>query len=200
MRNPKYPLIALAAYLALVGTLAVTTSRPATGQNGQPHGPDVRVINKTTEPVPVTLQGTAGPVPVSIQGTAQIDTSSPIPVRDVDRQVQQPVQFSLFNPPGNTYTVPAGKQLVIEYVSGGLGITSSGGAFAEIFIEVSPGITHIIPGTPVSYADGNPGGLGFAFSQPCRIYAGPGATVKFHGSQGVLLSTLNVSGYLVDAP
>ena len=131
---------------------------------------------------------------------ARCSCSSPIPIHDVDRLQQQPVQFSLFVPGPDSYTVPAGKQLVIEYVSGGMGISGSGGAFSELFLEVNPGVTHVLPGTPVSFNDGEPGGLGFAFSQSCRIYAPAGATVTIHGAQGVLLSSLNASGYLVDAP
>src|SRR5437762_3252684 len=116
MRHPKYPLFAIVAYLALTGVLAISTARPGHTQAGHPPGPDVRVVNTTTEPVPVTLQS-PNPVPVRLQGSATIDTTNPIPVRDVDRHPQEPVQFSLFMPgPGGSYTVPAGKRLVIEYV------------------------------------------------------------------------------------
>ena len=190
MRNLKYPLLALGTYLALIGVLAISTARPGHTQAGHPSGPDVRVINAPSEAVPV-----------SVQGTAKIDTSSPIPVRDVDWRPQQPVQFSLFEPGTRSYTVPAGKRLVIEYVSGGFGINSNGGAQAVVFLEVSPGSArHVFPGTPISYNDGAAGGLGFAFSQSCRTSVGPGATISMSGGQGVFLGSVNVSGYLVDVP
>jgi hypothetical protein len=206
MSNPKYPLLALVAYLALIGVLAISTARPGNTQAGRPAGPDVRVVNTPAEAVPVSVQGTAkidtsSPIPVTLQGSAKIDTTNPIPVRDVDRRPQQPVQFSLFEPSQRSYTVPAGKRLVIEYVSGGFGINSNGGAQAVVFLEVSPGSErHLFPGTPVSYNDGLPGGVTFAFSQSARMFVGSGATISLSGCQGVLLGSVNVSGYLVDVP
>lgn len=61
MINTKRTLFAAAAYAALVGLAVLAT--PGSGHseaqgNGQPNGPDVRVVNKPTEPVPVTLKGT----------------------------------------------------------------------------------------------------------------------------------------------
>jgi hypothetical protein len=47
-------------------------------------GPDVRVVNTQSEPLPV-----------AIQGTAQINTSTPIPVKDVDHQSRQNAQYTL---------------------------------------------------------------------------------------------------------
>lgn len=58
--KPSYALSALGAYLALIGTLAMTTARPAYTQGGErPAGPAVRVVNPATEPVPVSLRGAA---------------------------------------------------------------------------------------------------------------------------------------------
>jgi len=206
MSNPKYPLLALVAYLALIGVLAISTARPGNTQAGHPPGPDVRVVNTAADAVPVSVQGTAkidtsSPIPVTLQGSAKIDTTNPIPVRDVDRRPQQPVQFTLFEPNPRSYTVPTGKRLVIEYVSGAFGISSSGGAQAVVFLEVSPGSErHLFPGAPVSYNDGTAGGVTFAFSQSARMFAGPGTTISMSGGQGVLLGSVNVSGYLVDVP
>ena len=81
MQKAKATLLVIGAYLALVGTLAMLSPKSATGQKGGPPGPDVRVINLPTEPVPVTLRG-----------VAQIETSTPLPVRDVDAAARQPVQ------------------------------------------------------------------------------------------------------------
>jgi hypothetical protein len=184
MRNPKYPLLALVAYLALIGVLAISTARPGHTQGGKPPGPDVRVINKTTEPVPVTLQG-----------SAQIDTSSPIPVRDVDQAAKQPVQIRLSVFSSLTYTVPAKKQLVIEFASGffvphvGLAetglIVHFGDPAQAMFVSFAPTPTHYTAGVPDR----------FVYSQACRIFANPGSEVKVSGgeSQSVVLS-----GYLVD--
>jgi len=201
MRNPRFPLLAIVAYLALAGLLAISTARPGSTQAGHPPGPDVRVVNTTAEPVPVTLQS-PNPVPVTLQGSATIDTTNPIPVRDVDRQPQQPVQFSLFIPGPSSYTVPAGKRLVVEYVSGGFVIIPHGGVAATVGLEVRPGFDgHVFAGVPSSYNDGAPApdGLGFTFSQSARLYAGPGKSLSLGGG-GVQLASMRVSGYLVDVP
>jgi hypothetical protein len=205
MQNPRTTILALGAYAALVAAIAATTQRPAYTQGaGKPAGPDVRVVNTQLEPVPVSLQGatkidTSTPIPVSVQGPATINTSGPLPVRDIDRQPQEPVQFSLFYPTGiGTYTVPAGKWLVIEFVTGSFAINPSDTvADAQVFLTCSPGVTHVFPGTVTHYVTGSPVPSGFAFSEQCRIYAKSGATIKFSG--GDLLSA-TVSGYLVDAP
>src|SRR5689334_2920041 len=106
VQKVKSVLLATAAYAVLIAVFAVTISGPGHSQSGKQPGPDVRVVNKPTEPVPVTLQG-----------SAQIDTSSPIPVRDVDAVVKQPFQMTIHRTipdGGNTdngivLTVPAGK-------------------------------------------------------------------------------------------
>ena len=89
-RSAKYPLMALGAYLALIGVLAIATSGPAYTQSGQPNGPNVSVINTPAEPVPM---------------------------RDVDNPARQPFHLQMFGD-NNSFTVPAGKRLVIEFVSG----------------------------------------------------------------------------------
>jgi hypothetical protein len=153
-------------------------------------GPDVRVVNTQSEPLPV-----------AIQGTAQIDTSTPIPVKDVDHQPRQVAQFTLFVPGPDTYTVPAGKQLVIEFVSGSLKVNSSDpNVFGEALLTGSgaSGFTHVFAATVTSYENGVPAPSRFAFTQACRIYASAGSQVQLHG--GFILGSINVSGYLVDAP
>jgi hypothetical protein len=175
---------------ATIAAASMSVAALAAGSSpaGQPQGPDVRVVNKPNEPVRVSLQG-----------SAQIDTSSPIPVRDVDRLAREPVQFALFVPGPNSFTVPNGKRLVIEFVSGSFAITGSSGALAGVTLSLSPGsLSHVFAGTPVSYNDGEAGGLAFAFSQACLMHAAAGESVSVHGSQGVLFLSLSASGYLED--
>jgi hypothetical protein len=194
MRNPKYPLLAIGAYLALVGVLAISSPGTATGQKGGPPGPDVRVVNKTTEPVPVTLQG-----------SAQIDTSSPIPVRDVDRVAQQPIQFEIAHNNGVDfkYTVPAGKRLVIEHVSGGANVQS--GVMSSVSVETQMNGDNAIRHRFVLSFIGQTGSAMFyGVTQPAHLYADPGTEVVVipnhpPSATGPFVN-LAISGYLVDAP
>lgn len=61
MVQARHTFLAAALYTALVATLVLGTPGPGRSQGpglGQPNGPDVRVVNKPSEPVPVTLKGT----------------------------------------------------------------------------------------------------------------------------------------------
>ena len=195
MRNPKYPLLALGAYLALIGVLAISTSRSGQTQGGLPPGKDVRVINKDTEPVPVTIRS-PNPVPVTLQGSAHIDTSTPLPVQDVDNLSKQPIQFNLFV--GNlTYTVPANKQLVIEFISGFL-VPKNGSAVTGLSVSFgSPAVpaTHFFTPAPTHFDDGVPDS--YVYSQACRILANAGSEVKIVGGQAQAAA---ITGYLIDVP
>src|SRR5262245_32645813 len=105
--NRRNYLTAAATGAAIMAASAL--AGPAQAQKDNPPGHDVRVINKPSEPVPVTQQG-----------AIKIDTSTPLPVRDVDRSAQEPVHILLQIEPNKAseYAVPAGKRLVIEHVSG----------------------------------------------------------------------------------
>lgn len=136
MKNAKYTLFAALAYIALIGALAVTSARPVSGQKGGPPGPDVRVVNTTAEPVPVTLQGTGKftgdvnvvntpSVNIANSPIVKVDTSTPLVVQEVGQVQKQFTQahsgFMLFKGSGTTvalYTVPAGKRLIIQHASG----------------------------------------------------------------------------------
>src|SRR5262245_22615287 len=90
-----------------------------------PPGPDVRVVNTQNNPVPVSvINFPAGTNAVVVANP----TNKPVLVRQVDSGAVQPFTFSDtmgFAPDkefGTTftyprYTVPAGKRLVIEYIS-----------------------------------------------------------------------------------
>jgi hypothetical protein len=86
--------------------IAITAFSPAlthgqkAGAAPPPATLDVKVVNSPSEAVPVT-----GTVNVGNLGAV------PLPVRDVDGPARQPVQFR------DSYVVPAGKRLVIEYIS-----------------------------------------------------------------------------------
>jgi hypothetical protein len=188
MHNPKYPLLALGAYLALVGIVSVTSSKPAQAQ-GQ-RGPDVRVVNSAAEPVPVRLQG-----------AAEIDTTHPIPVRDVENAGRQPISMKLERggPFNRNYFVPAGKRLVIEYVAGRALIT--GGTLIHASLNTPSGEYPF----PLHFADEFASGLRvWIFAQTTRIYADPGDEVTASYLFGHIGTSefvvMQISGYLTDVP
>ncbi len=170
MRNSKYPLMALGAYLALIGVLALTTSGPAYTQSGQPVGPNVRVVNTESEPVPVHDVGNQSRVPFQIQLTRA-----------------EP-----------TYDVPADKQLVIEHVSGEYN-TNAPRSFVSLKTESGDPPTSVehdfvptVTGTFNGFSD-------HVFSTAARLYANPGTEIRAFGG-GANSLDVQISGYLVDAP
>ena len=122
--------LAGALSLMLAGGLAVTAS-PAIAQGGNPKPPqDVRVVNTTTDSVPVAVQGTptvnVGTVTtlpaVQIDGTASVSVSNTSPIPVTFESAREPIDriHSLTFPDGqvgggdNVYVVPSGKMLIIE--------------------------------------------------------------------------------------
>ena len=165
---------------------------------------DVRVINTAAEAIPTVAQGTT-----TIAGTVNLAPGTTV---NVAGAAQQPfaatvgsVQPNLTNVSTATLaTVPAGKRLVIEFV------TMTGqvppGQFAEI-MEIttnagSGGISHplVIHAQPPAVI----GDSVFRSNQDLRLYAtgGSNVTVLFRrtSSAGQATFFATISGYLVDAP
>jgi len=208
--------------LAVVATLAVAD--PAVGAGP---GVAVDVVNTPANPVPVTGSVT-GTVELAPDASVLIDNTvaDPVRVRSVNDAIQ-PVQASAScsaNPgvlgcaPADFYTVPAGKRLVIEYVSmstctliGGsaqLSITTTvGGGSATHFVNTAPPATG--PGT-TAFACNFPGASSTtAVGQQVRLYADAGTIVFVEGDRannsigqisGVESFAFSISGYLVDVP
>src|SRR5215204_2021169 len=111
MKNIKNSFVALAVMVIIVVAVTVIIPVLTAGQKSDaapmPPTLDVKVINSSSEPVPVM-----GTVTVGNLG------ASPLPVRDVDRPTGLPVIFN------ESYTVPDGKRLVIEYISMGIEATT----------------------------------------------------------------------------
>lgn len=175
MKKLQLSLCAIGAYLVLIGAFTIFGS-PATGQGaGLPPGPDVRVINRASEPVPVTGQINIGSLPA-----VQLDTNGPLPVTDSDNPARQPVQFYLHSNPVSgptTYEVPAGKRLVIEHISGNAYSSRN-----VLWIEVSTtaggqGLSHLLPVTKAGLA-GNQVDTVFVFAHETRLYADASTSVR----------------------
>jgi hypothetical protein len=107
-------------------------------------------------------------------------------VQDIDSPARNFVQFTLYYATGNlnSYTVPAGKILVIEDCSS---FNDLSGAFG---VATSATTIHMIPVFP--------GGGGYVGGRTMRIYASSGTTVipQTYGSFGPN-AILRCSGHLV---
>lgn len=132
------------------------------------------------------------------------------PMRDVDNGARQPVQFVISldgadgstNIGGTAYQVPAGKRLVIEQITGNVGLPS------PQWVECKLGLTtgsvsqnHFLrfdPPLPLN-GDGQ-----YYTTLPVRFYADPGTPVVFglgrNASTGIWGARITVSGYLVNLP
>ena len=112
-------------------------------------------------------------------------------VRDSDNPALQPVMFAIGDNP-QTFRVPAGKRLVIEYVSwrGTLNKGFVVAAGLDVFTNGVEG-TYYVPGSPVSGE--NVGG------QKVWIMADPNTEVTYQ-SAGAIGGNLLVSGYYVNIP
>jgi hypothetical protein len=138
------------------------------------------------------------------QGRAQS-----IPIRDVENPARQPFQRELqitvpagSNGVAQTFTVPAGKRLVIEFVAASLGLFPGQKGILLITTTVGGSIaSYDLPLTDQGV--GFTGFAGFRTSQMVRIYADPGSTVTVVvGSDGATFPVaigelVSLSGYLV---
>lgn len=218
----RFP-IAAAAAAALLLPLALAGAAGASDKslgNGDAHVKDVRVVNTESEPVPVKIEGTtavSGDVQVTNKPTVKAEQSGPWnvgldsaanTVRSADERGRQPYQET-FNIMTNTdrwasaeVLVPAGKRLVVEYLSGY--VLASGPAV----ISLQPTVGGYHPGVwvavdKVRMAD-VPGGLHNYFGgELVRYYGEPGATITaavYVDAAVQFNAYVNVIGYLVDVP
>ena len=153
----KSYLIAASAIGLLAGT--ITLSLPRGGKAAPSIEANVKVINTSSNPVPVSLQGEAGLTVqaqqsgswnVGISGTPTVTVAnsaqSPLFVRDVDAPGRNPFQTSqniLFTTVSGTafFTVPDGKVTVIEHVSMS-GAVESGGT-VQAFVTCFDGADEV---------------------------------------------------------
>ena len=194
---------------------AAVTVQSAFSAQTSPSGPDVRVVNTQTNPVPVSvINFPAGTNTVNVSSS----TNAPLLVRDVDNPARQPVvrladavnvivgETQAFK---QMYTVPAGKRLVIEFVSVRTFVLPPG---QKLFVEVgvSDGQTtydiNLAPTLVGTFTVGTGGNQGdrSAISQQTRFYANAGETVRAFAQKnddlGAGQATITVMGYLVDVP
>ena len=143
-------------------------------------------------------------------GQAKAQFSSPI--HDVDNAARQPVQFGaevIFTDTdfsasfSGTFTVPAGKRLVIESVDGQISVPTGEQFLAKIFTTAS-GVAsgHALPFTSkVNFGSFDV----YATAVSTRFYADPGTKVFYlvdrnSGAGGSGPTEIEFSGYLVNLP
>jgi hypothetical protein len=157
----------------------------------------VTVDNTAANPVPVKEQNLdgSGNIKVHEQGTAQVDASS-TPAREaVERELA-------IHTLGECFTVPAGKRLVIQEVSGqALVHTGDSSAWViQVAFGGSPNV-HFLIAPDTRLPAPNTGYDTLVFSEPTTIYADGGASVcalDYNGNQ--VVATVAISGYTVATP
>ncbi|MGB0036707.1 MAG: hypothetical protein WBP79_14645 [Candidatus Acidiferrales bacterium] len=153
---------------------------------------------------------------VTVANTA----ANPVPNSDVDNGARQPFQqqFSIGVPDGSnegfqdSITVPAGKRLVVEFVSGEIFLPTNQQPRIEICTLANSGFTdhatHHILATlqqPISFlpATGNDTST-WVFSQSTEIYADPGTSLTMevlkNSNSGAASFFLTISGHFVNLP
>ena len=197
MKKLQLSLCAVGAYLVIIAAFGVLGSRPATGQKGSPPGPDVRVVNTAANPVPVTLQGTSqitGDVNVVNTPTVKVDTTDALPVQDL-YAARNAVQGGMA--PSVGYDVPAGKRLVIQFIS----IDASGAAAGSdpgVYLRTRLNGNFISHRLPVSFSSSSAGFSFWKAAHEVTFYCDD-LVETFTVQQGGF-ADVTFHGYLVDMP
>jgi hypothetical protein len=173
MRKFGNHLFAAAGFIMFLGALTLVTTRP---------------VRSTTTPVTDVLVTNGN--------------SKPVHNSDIDNPAQQPFQWTLSpysgtsNSADQTFVVPAGKRLVIEYYSAQLTQYPSGGYAYAYLTTVAGGQTAYYKVLP-------PQSTTVPTNQLTRIYADPGSTIDFSVTQSSGTSSganIILSGYYVNIP
>ena len=116
-------------------------------------------------------------------------------MRDIDSLARQPVQADLGV--GTDYEVPAGKRLVIEYVSGFVTVDDF---LRAVGIRTTVGVS-LFHALPVVRTEAAALVETWSFGDPVRLYADGGSKVRLSLISGAapLVFTGSISGYLEDA-
>jgi len=201
--------------LALV-VLAVAVNLGGAGRVVADAVKDVIVANTVANPVPTTIQG---PLPaisgnVTVTNTPSVNVAS-IPtviVQSRDEPARQPFQhfgsFEIQAPAfgGNdSFSVPAGKRLVIEYVSFRANILTGGNQIVSFSLSNQGGGSiggfGFVPQTTIDSAVST---TGYIAHDQLRAYCDPGTNVSItavrNSSVGSDTVSYTVTGFLVNLP
>jgi hypothetical protein len=200
MNNFKKYLITAISFALLIGAFVFSGPLAGNSYGAAPPG-EVKVVNTSAQPVPTVVTNTP---------TMKIktDADNPVFVQDVDSPARQAFQQKLnFNLADGfsevcmpIATVPAGKRLVIEYVSAR--VTIPGGhklRAMNVFTNLNGDFAyhHLMP-TPTGVFNE------YVVGQQVRLYADPNTQVNICASRdngdGIAPVLATISGYLVDLP
>jgi hypothetical protein len=135
-----------------------------------------------------------------ISSFAQSKSTSPQTTRDADRPTKQPFFVHTTNNFSDLVTVPVGKVLVIESVSGIVNATG----FAGALNLYGSGVNGTVMAEVIAPSYHDPLDTRTYYSQQGRYYVTGGNTLHFAWTatgNGILDSlSVNVSGYFVDEP
>ncbi|MGB7069026.1 MAG: hypothetical protein WBD22_05985 [Pyrinomonadaceae bacterium] len=214
MKRLRRCIAASTGFVLFVSVIALSVPQSGHG-TVQPPVQDVRIVNANNETVPVDVQGAVrvrqqGEWSVGLSGTPTVQVGNsaagPLLTRDVDRPTAQPfqAQAELNLDDGQNHIdvqipVPAGKLLVIEFIS----LNGSAPPDDQIYVNL---LTRVAPdplyrGHYIQYEKQDFGSFNhYTANQMVRIYADPpSVTVRFSHFPATAVSfNVNISGYLVD--
>ncbi len=200
MNNFKRYMITALGFAMLMG--AFVFSGPLTGNSyGAAPATEVKVVNTSSQPVPTTITNTP---------TVKINTDAdhPVFVTDVDNPARQAFQEDLtFTLPDNfsevcspLTTVPAGKRLVIEYISGKASFPAADQKLRHLSIRTTLNgnlVYHYLAPTPTGVFNE------YVAAQQVRLYADANTLPHIclgrgNLNDGVVSVHVSISGYLID--
>lgn len=221
----KRSLTALTGVVILVGIATIT--RPLTGRGASGTGssaPTSQTQNVNVVNTPTVNAQQSGTWNVGINGTpvvgldagnntVKVDTSNPLPVRDVENPANHPFAFlrtthwNDFNfHPVLSIQVPANQRLVIEQVSVHAFMFTNGSQSVRVEVQTQTGgnyTSYFIPG--INFEPLGPSAAGFIASSQLRMYADPETQVTislYRNVNGGLddYAEVGVSGHFVSVP
>jgi hypothetical protein len=180
---------------------------PATLAQGGTSGKDVRVVNTAAEAVPVNVtqlpavqvgNGAGNPVPVNVTNLPAVQSAgTPVQVTGEQMDTDNGSASRVL------YTVPAGKRLVIGFMTIQCSFSSSdAGRLFAIRIVEADGTFTFFTFLPEQQINRNPGFFLEALSEQVQIFAGAGARVEAIASGSfseTFSARVSFSGYLFDA-
>jgi hypothetical protein len=221
-------LVILACSMIFTGPHVIGAQNRGRGITPQAPSVPVTVENAVANPVPTVALGTttvAGSVSLAggtlvgldaLNNTVKVTTSetSPLLMRDVDNPARHAFQLELDTliPQGqqtssNSFAIPAGKRLVIEYASGTM-FSPPADARLSVHIQTIVNNTvvshYVVPSLQGSF--GQNAANFYVASQPMKLYADPGTSITLitdtlgAPSDGQSGAALVMSGYLVNVP
>lgn len=193
MLKLKQSLVTFFGLITLVGLISLLTPLASRGQDNSDNAPPARDVNVVNTPAVNIVNPEA----------------SPALVRDVDRAAAQPYQdsVSVEIPNGEGFEsgalsiVPAGKRLVVEYVTAEANM--DGNQMVKVSLVVGNVRYNLLMIPQGTFGIGVHRSFLVA-SEPVRIYVDGGTSVGVAAERnafiGGALVTFSISGHLVNAP